>query len=114
MEKVDKYGEEIFENIKHINEYGQEFWYARELQDILQYTQWRRLFEKTGNPIAASDLQEKNKNIKDKLDKAVFLYYEMLTFHSREKLVFVLTSIWIFVCIFLFAVKIEFWYKKLL
>lgn len=45
MEKVDKYGEEIFENIKHINEYGQEFWYARELQDILQYTQWRRFRE---------------------------------------------------------------------
>jgi DNA-damage-inducible protein D len=30
-----------FEQIKHINEYGQEFWYARELQVTLEYTQWR-------------------------------------------------------------------------
>ena len=36
------YREEMFEKIKHINEYGQEFWYARELQEALNYTQWRR------------------------------------------------------------------------
>ena len=36
------YSEEIFENLKHINEYGQEFWYARELQVALEYSQWRR------------------------------------------------------------------------
>lgn len=28
--------------IKHVNEYGQEFWYARELQVALEYRQWRR------------------------------------------------------------------------
>ena len=27
----------IFENIKHIDEYNNEFWYARELQKILEY-----------------------------------------------------------------------------
>ena len=31
----------IFEDIKHINEYGQEFWYARELQEVLEYSEWR-------------------------------------------------------------------------
>ena len=36
-----KYDENLFENIKHVNEYGQEFWYARELQKILEYTEWR-------------------------------------------------------------------------
>ena len=36
------YSEENFENLKHINEYGQEFWYARELQSALEYSQWRR------------------------------------------------------------------------
>ena len=36
------YSEEIFENLKHINEYGQEFWFARELQSALEYSQWRR------------------------------------------------------------------------
>ena len=33
---------ETFENIKHIDENGIEFWYARELMKILQYKQWRR------------------------------------------------------------------------
>lgn len=32
--------ETIFENIKHINEGGEEFWYARELQTALEYTKW--------------------------------------------------------------------------
>lgn len=36
-----KYDENLFENIKHINEFGQEFWYARELQKVLEYTEWR-------------------------------------------------------------------------
>lgn len=31
--------------IKHINEYGNEFWYARELQKALEYNQWRRFEE---------------------------------------------------------------------
>lgn len=31
----------LFENIKHIDEEGNEFWYARELQKILEYKNWR-------------------------------------------------------------------------
>ncbi len=31
-----------FEDIKHIDENGGEFWYARELQEVLQYTEWRK------------------------------------------------------------------------
>ena len=31
-----------FEEIKHIDEEGVEFWYARELQKVLEYAQWRR------------------------------------------------------------------------
>ncbi len=27
-----------FESIKHIDEYGNEYWFARELQEALQYT----------------------------------------------------------------------------
>jgi DNA-damage-inducible protein D len=41
MSDIEKYSEATFENIKHINEYGQEFWYARELQQALEYTEWR-------------------------------------------------------------------------
>lgn len=31
-----------FESIKHIDEYGNEYWEARELQEALQYTEWRK------------------------------------------------------------------------
>lgn len=31
----------LFEQAKHIREDGFEFWYARELQKILDYTEWR-------------------------------------------------------------------------
>lgn len=33
--------ESVFENIKRHLEDGNEFWYARELQDVLEYTEWR-------------------------------------------------------------------------
>lgn len=45
MSDLVKYGEETFESIKHVNEYGQEYWLARELQPILDYAQWRRFAE---------------------------------------------------------------------
>ena len=32
----------VFENIKHIDEEGNEYWLARELQKILDYTEWRK------------------------------------------------------------------------
>ena len=44
MKKIDK-NNETFEDIKHIDENGVEFWYARELMPILQYSNWQN-FEK--------------------------------------------------------------------
>ena len=41
MPDLVNYGEETFEQIKHINEYGEEFWFARELSRVLQYSDWR-------------------------------------------------------------------------
>ena len=35
-------GNKTFEGIKHIDENGIEYWYARELQLVLEYKQWRR------------------------------------------------------------------------
>ena len=40
MSNIAVYNEQIFEKIKHINEYGEEFWYAMELQKVLEYTDW--------------------------------------------------------------------------
>lgn len=39
---ADHLDESLFESIKHINEYGQEYWTARELQPVLEYRQWRQ------------------------------------------------------------------------
>lgn len=41
MANIQKYSEQTFESIKHINEYGQEFWYARELARVLEYKDFR-------------------------------------------------------------------------
>lgn len=39
-EEQNNYTESLFESIKHINEYEEEFWYARELQIALDYKRW--------------------------------------------------------------------------
>ena len=42
-----------FEDIKHIDENGVEFWYARELMPILQYLKWENFkkytYKSSGN-----------------------------------------------------------------
>ena len=42
MKKIREYTEKLFEDIKHMDENGKEYWLARELQNILDYSQWRR------------------------------------------------------------------------
>jgi DNA-damage-inducible protein D len=44
--EIVTYSQQTFENIKHTDENGTEFWYARELQTALEYTEWRN-FEKS-------------------------------------------------------------------
>ena len=41
MKDTDKTNKS-FEDIKHIDENGVEFWYARELQEVLDYKEWRK------------------------------------------------------------------------
>ena len=41
-ELKENYTNEKFEDIKHIDENGIEFWYARELQNVLDYKEWRK------------------------------------------------------------------------
>ena len=45
MNKLEKNNNKTFEDIKHVDENGLEFWYARELMTILQYANWQN-FEK--------------------------------------------------------------------
>lgn len=44
-EALDEYGEKTFEEIKHINKDGIEYWLARELQPVLEYTEWRNFIK---------------------------------------------------------------------
>lgn len=39
--QLAEYSAQIFEKIKHYTDEGQEFWYARELQQALEYAEWR-------------------------------------------------------------------------
>ena len=41
MNSIEQYKEKTFEDIKHIDDNGNEYWEARELQQILGYKEWR-------------------------------------------------------------------------
>ena len=45
LEKNLNYSNQTFEDIKHIDENEMEYWYARELMPVLQYSNWQN-FEK--------------------------------------------------------------------
>ena len=42
MNETKEYTEKVFEDIKHKDENGSEYWYARELMPLLEYTLWQR------------------------------------------------------------------------
>ncbi len=48
MKHTIGYNEPLFENIKHIDDNGNEYWYASELQYSLDYNNWKK-FEKVVN-----------------------------------------------------------------
>ena len=57
--EIARYSEETFESIKHVDEYGYEIWYARELQSVLEYAEWRnfqKLIEKAQTACENSDM----------------------------------------------------------
>jgi len=39
--KLKEYKEKVFEDIKHIDKEGNEYWYARELMEVLGYAKWQ-------------------------------------------------------------------------
>ena len=40
MNEIKEYTEKIFEEIKHIDELSHEYWFARELMPLLEYSLW--------------------------------------------------------------------------
>src|SRR3990170_6910398 len=57
--KLVSMGNKSFEDLKEVNEYGAEYWSAREIQPLLGYTQWRR-FEDAINRALTSCKQSGN------------------------------------------------------
>ena len=42
IKKTEEYEGKTFDSIKHIDQFGNEYWKARELQKVLEYTEWRK------------------------------------------------------------------------
>ena len=63
MNEVKEYTEKVFEDIKHIDDKGNEYWLARELMPILEYTLWQRF----SNVIqkAMENCKNSNNNVSD-------------------------------------------------
>ena len=61
MNELKEYTERLFEDIKHIDENGNEFWYARELMPLLEYSKW----ENFNSVIQKSVLSYNNSNNDD-------------------------------------------------
>lgn len=49
MNEIKEYTEKIFEDIKHIDENGNEYWFARELMPLLEYSKWERFSNTINN-----------------------------------------------------------------
>ena len=62
MNELEKINETIFESIKHVDEDGNEYWYARELQYILGYNQWRSINDLIKRAKVACKESENNVN----------------------------------------------------
>ncbi len=61
MNRIKEYTEQNFDDIKHIDENGCEYWFARELQKVLEYKDWRN-FEKVINKAVISAKNSINSN----------------------------------------------------
>ena len=61
MNEIKEYTEKVFEDIKHIDENGCEYWYARELMPLLEYSKW----ENFNNVIKKAIIAYKNSNNDD-------------------------------------------------
>lgn len=48
-----------FENIKHIDEFGNDFWYARELMVTLEYKKWDKFCNVINQAITACKTSKK-------------------------------------------------------
>ena len=63
LKKITKKEYKYFDDIKHIDENGMEFWYARELADVLEYNKWENFVRVIKRAMIACDNSRHNKMI---------------------------------------------------
>lgn len=64
MKKIgNEYTNSVFENIKHIDEFGNEFWYARELSKVLEYKDWRNFKKVIDKAVISAENSISCKNV---------------------------------------------------
>ena len=62
MNNVEKYTEKTFEEIKHIDKNGLEYWEARELMSVLEYSKWENFHKVIKRAMIACDASNNNVN----------------------------------------------------
>ncbi len=62
MNELKECTEKMFEDIKHIDEYGNEYWLARELQRVLEYKNWRNFNRVIDKSIISANISYPNEN----------------------------------------------------
>lgn len=63
MNEIKEYTEKIFEDIKHIDEEGNEYWLARELQIVFKYKDWRNFNKVIDKAIISANNSYPNQNL---------------------------------------------------
>ena len=60
MNEIKEYTEKLFEDIKHIDENSNEYWLARELMPLLEYSKWERFSNAIDNAKIACEKSDYN------------------------------------------------------
>lgn len=60
MMNIEKYNEKMFEEIKHIDDYGNEYWEARELMYLLEYSKWENFHKVIKRAMIACETSNNN------------------------------------------------------
>lgn len=60
MQELSNYNGKIFDQIKHIDEFGNEYWEARELQKVLEYSKWENFHKVIKRAMIACEASKNN------------------------------------------------------
>jgi len=63
MNNIEEYKEKTFESIKHFDEFGNEYWEARELMPLLEYSKWENFHKVIKRATIACETS--NNNVSD-------------------------------------------------